>query len=131
MPSARHPEQRWSLPSRLAWRFAAMTSVIVFLYAAGSSYVRFDALRADLHNFFERETEECVEALVDTDFSPAALQGVAESVADVTHEPACAYRVRDAATGAILAQAGQQRLFDRFPDAVPVGERHLSLAILS
>jgi two-component system heavy metal sensor histidine kinase CusS len=92
--------------------------------------VLFDALRDDLHNFFEHETEEFIEEVMDTDGSPAAMQAVAESVADVTHEPACGYRVRDATTGAILALAGQQRLFDRFPDAIPLGERHLSLAIL-
>ncbi|HEX5010431.1 MAG TPA: ATP-binding protein [Planctomycetota bacterium] len=130
MPSARLPERHWSLTSRLAWRFATMTSVIVFLYAAGSSYVLFDALRDDLHNFFDHESEEFTAMLLQTDGTPAALQQAAESVADVTHEPPCGYRVRDAQTGAILAQAGRQKLLDRVPDAIPIGERSMSLSIL-
>src|SRR5262247_2338080 len=126
MPSARPPDRHWSLTSRLAWRFAAMTSVIVFLYAAGSSYVLFDALRDDLHTFFEHETEEFSALIQETDGSPAALQAAAESVADVTHSPPCGYRVRDARTGAILAQSGAQKVLDRFPDPITPGERAMS-----
>jgi signal transduction histidine kinase len=129
MPSSVTVERRWSLTTRLAWRFAVMTSAIVLLYAAGSTYLLFDALRDDLHNFFEHETLEIGNLLQDTDGSPAALQDVLDRVAVDTPEPPCAFRLRDA-RGAVLAEAGQGGLLLAHPAAVPPFDRPVGLSLL-
>lgn len=106
-----------------------MTSVIVLLYAAGSSYLLFDALRDDLHNFFEHESAELAAEVLGGDGTPQALQAAVAALAQVTQEPPCAFRVRDAA-GAVLAEAGRARLLQAWPDPVPPVDLPVGLQLL-
>jgi signal transduction histidine kinase len=127
-PAESHPAA-WSLTSRLAWRFAVMTSILVALYAAGSLYMLYDALRDDLHNFFEHESQETVEELARSGSDPQSLQAVLEEVASSVHTPSCAYRLRDG-SGAIVAEAGRSKLLQQFTERVPVEDRPIGLTLL-
>jgi heavy metal sensor kinase len=129
MPSPRRPDRAWSLTARLAWRFAVMTSIIVLLYAAGSTYVLYDALRDDLHNFFEHESDELSNLVLNSDFSPEALQRITETIAADTREPPSAFRIRDA-QGTVVAQSGRQKLLDAYPASVPSIDRPVGLSLL-
>ncbi len=129
MSSPPRLERRWSLTTRLAWRFAVMTSVIVLLYASGSTYLLFDALRDDLHNFFEHESLELANMIEGTDASPAELRRCVGLLADVTQEPPCAFRVRDG-SGAVLASGGRKSLLEAYPGVVPETDLPVGLQLL-
>ena len=107
-----------------------MTSIILLIYAVGAAYLLHDVMRDDLDNFFDHESEEFCKLLEGADRTPAGLQAAVDAIADVSHEPPCAYRVRDAATGAVLAQAGPRKLVDRFPEHVPRDSGHVSISLL-
>src|SRR6187399_1949518 len=94
-PPAEPRPARWSLTSRLAWRFALMTSALIALYAAGSMYMLYDALRDDQHTFFVHESGEVVGALEEAGYDPSVMQTVLSEIAIEAHNPPCAYRVRD------------------------------------
>ena len=85
------PRARWSLTSRMAWRFALTTSAIVALHALGSSYLLYDALRGELREFLQHEASELAHNVSIGGTSPEALKDAARSIAKVTEEARCAY----------------------------------------
>src|SRR5689334_2305147 len=128
-PPAEMRPPRWSLTSRLAWRFAVMTSVLIALYATVSMYMLYDALRDDQQTFFVHESGEVVEELELASDDPAEIQAVLSTVAKMAHNPPCAYRVRDRG-GHVLAEAGRPKLLKQFTDPVPIGARPTGLSLL-
>src|SRR5262245_15084354 len=130
MPSPRRADRTWSLTARLAWRFAVMTSVIVLLYAAGSTYMLYDALRDELHNFVEHEAEELTGLVLRTAKTPEELQAAVDEISDVLEEPSCAFRLRKG-DGTILASSGRQRLLEGLPGPIPTGRREVGLSLLT
>jgi two-component system heavy metal sensor histidine kinase CusS len=121
--------QRWSLTSRLGWRFAFMTSALIAIYALGSMYLLYDALRDDLHIFLQHESAEVIAELDEAGDDLPAMNAVLQDLADVAHNPGCAYRLRDE-SGHVLAEAGRPRLLALDPDPIPVRNRAVGLSLL-
>jgi len=107
-----------------------MTSAIVLLYAAGSTYLLYDALRDELHNFVEHEGGELTALVLRTSKMPEDLQAAVDAISDILEEPNCAFRLRSG-DGTILARSGRQRLLDALPGPIPTGRRTVGLSLLT
>jgi two-component system, OmpR family, heavy metal sensor histidine kinase CusS len=106
-----------------------MTSVVVLLYATGSTYLLLDTLRTDLNENVEHELIE-ISTLIDrTDGSMAALQDVLTTMADVAGEPPSAFRIRDA-SGKVVAEAGHPLALAGHPGPVTDDDKSIGLKIV-
>lgn len=99
----------WSLTARMGRRFAATTSAILALYALGSAYFVFAAMRHERIDVLRHEAAELALSLSQSDGSPEAIRAAVEHIAKVAVEPDCAFRVRRTG-GELLFESGPPRL---------------------
>jgi two-component system heavy metal sensor histidine kinase CusS len=105
----------------MATIFAVTTAVLLTLHAVWSAWFVYGALRADVRDFLDHETQEFVHVFKGRRGAGQDAQQVAEAMAAVTDDPACAFRVRDR-DGTLLAEAGDARLLGAIAGALSVDQ---------
>jgi len=120
MSSGPASERSWSLTRRMAWTTALSTCLLLALGAAWSAYFVLHMVRSDLASFTEHELSELALGIEQTDGSAASVQPLVDRIAEVSQEPECAFRVRDA-EGVVLGQGGSPRLLTALTDAIEPG----------
>lgn len=117
MSSRPASERGWSLTRRMAWTTALSTCLLLALGAAWSAYFVLNMLRSDLASFTEHELSELALGIEQTDGAAASVQPLVDAIAEVSQEPECAFRVRDAA-GAVIGAGGSPRLLEAVSPAI-------------
>lgn len=109
MSSKTGSDKGWSLTTRMTLIFVATTSALLALDAAWSAHFMYATKMDAIHAFLEHETLELARDISQTDGSLDSIGRVAEDIASVSHDPPCAFRIRDAA-GQLLVGKGAERL---------------------
>jgi len=112
MSSKTGVEGSWSLTGRLTAIFAATTSALIALYALWSAHFVYSSKLDAIHSFMEHETQELAMLIARTSASHEEIVLATDSIADVSDEPPCAFRVRDR-DGQVIAESGVAHLLAR------------------